>query len=234
MLRLYSVFLVLAVLTSAAPAFSEKPQPTTAGSPKATPQDSAQDTPSSSASTAKKSTAHWRKDPTIRRRPGSYLGGGMGYSQGHVWYAAQEADATTDSLYFGPAHCSHLFLRVGDAFVEWFALGFQINIVSTINQNERLSAFGLLLDTTFYPWRGLGIRPSVGLGFAYVDSRSSNSTGFGWPADVSLTITYEIRITRHFVIAPFVQTYWITGKDFDGLFYCFGIEFLRWFKTATG
>ena len=97
-----------------------------------------------------------------------------------------------------------------------------------------VAAFGLLLDTTFYPWRGLGIRPSVGLGFAYVYSNSSSSEGFGWPADVSLTITYEIRITRNFVIAPFVQTYWITGKDFDGLFYCFGIEFLRWFKTATG
>ncbi len=225
-----SAVLLCILLFLAAPVFSDQPGEPTEPSSVSNPEPDASQKPSD----AHKKKKNWRKDPTVLRRPGSYLGGGFGYTQGHTWYVSQQEDASNETHYLGPAHCNHLFLRAGDAFFEWFALGFQIDIVSTINQDDRVSVFGLLLDTTFYPWRGLGIRPSVGLGFAYVEEKSSQQYGFGWPANLSLTLTYEIRITRHFVIAPFAQVFWITGKDFDGLFYCFGLEFLRWFKTATG
>jgi hypothetical protein len=227
----HSAVLSFAFFLLVVPAFSD--QPDNPGNPSSVSKTQPDSTAQATSETGKKNK-NWRKDPTVLRRPGSYLGGGLGYSQGHVWYVSQHGDATNEKLYIGPAHCNHLFIRVGDAFREWFALGFQIDIVSTINREERVSAFGLLLDTTFYPWRGLGIRPSAGLGFAYVEGKSSQQYGYGWPANLSLTFTYEIRITRHFVIAPFAQAYWITGKNFNGLFYCFGIEFLRWFKTATG
>ncbi|MCP4199961.1 MAG: hypothetical protein GY762_22685 [Proteobacteria bacterium] len=228
-----SAAMSLTIFLLALPSFSNQPDPPATSPPAAKTQTA---TPKKPPSKTEKKNKHWRKDPTVVRRPGSYLGGGLAYSQGHTWYVSQHEDATNSRLHIGPAHLSHVFLRVGDAFAEWFALGFQINIASTIGGEERVSVFGMLLDTTFYPWRGLGIRPSVGLGFAYVESKTSSTRvyGYGWPANLSLTFTYEIRVTRHFVIAPFAQVYWITGKDFDGLFYCFGLEFLRWFKTATG
>ena len=230
---LLSAAMSITVFLIALPSFSDQPDSKESPPAVAESQTDPVKQPPSKASNKKK---NWRKDPSVLRRPGSYLGGGLAYSQGHTWFVSQHQDATNNRLYIGPSHLSHLFLRVGDAFTEWFALGFQINIATTIGREDRVSVFGMLLDTTFYPWRGLGIRPSVGLGFSYVESTSSSSRvyGYGWPANLSLTFTYEIRITRHFVIAPFAQVYWITGKDFDGLFYCFGLEFLRWFTTATG
>jgi len=173
----------------------------------------------------------WRSDPAVKRRPGSYLGGALGYAQARVWVPAND---THEDLALGPVHTWELAFRVGDAFTEWFAVGFQIQIVNGKNDAAQISAFDLLLDATFYPWRGLGLRPSVGIGFAYGRGEHAWETGGGGPGCLALGVLYEIRITRLFTIAPVVQVSWIAGEEFDGLFFFAGIEFVKWFMTATG
>jgi hypothetical protein len=139
-------------------------------------------------------------------------------------------------VFVGPVHARQTTIRVGDAFFEWFAVGFQIDIVRTFTQakSSTMSAFGLLLDTTFYPWKGLGIRPSIGLGFAYALGEHDFETGFGGPFDLALALTYEFRLGRLIVLSPVAQVNWIRGDEFDSLFFTFGLEFAKWFDTATG
>jgi hypothetical protein len=173
----------------------------------------------------------WRRDPTVQRRPGSYLGGALGYTMSRVWIPANESH---DDLALGPLHSWGLNFRVGDAFAEWFALGFQIQITSARSGATQSSAFELLLDATFYPWRGLGIRPSVGIGFGYARGEHEWESGGGGPGCLSMSLLYEIRVTRLFTIAPVVQASWITGDKFDGMIFFAGLEFLKWFRTATG
>ncbi|MCP4604900.1 MAG: hypothetical protein GY847_30995 [Proteobacteria bacterium] len=178
---------------------------------------------------------HWRDDPKTLRHPGSYIGFGVGYTNAHSWFKPKE-DEFDDKLSIGPFHCWQTMFRVGDAFFEWFALGFQIDMIyGGYGGPESISAFALRLDTTFYPWRGgLGIRPSVGLGFAYASGEEDYKTGYGGPASLSLALIYEIRLTRLLVLAPVAQVYWIAGEDFNGLFFFIGLEFLKWFDTPTG
>ncbi|MBW2530637.1 MAG: hypothetical protein JRI55_04110 [Deltaproteobacteria bacterium] len=176
-------------------------------------------------------TVHWRDDPTVKRHTGSYIGGAVGYMQSRAWLPETEDH---DKLSFGPLHTWQAAFRVGDAFAEWFALGFQIDITNTVGGPPTLGAFNLMLDATFYPWEGLGIRPSLGLGLGFAQGKESWEFGGGGPGCFSLALTYEFRVLPLFVIAPVVQVYGIVGEDFDGLFLFFGIELLKWFATATG
>jgi hypothetical protein len=177
---------------------------------------------------------HWRKDPATLRHPGSYIGFGGGYTQSRAWFVPQEEEFN-DELRLGPFHSWQSIFRVGDAFFEWLAVGFQINLTyGRHGDSQIMGAFGLLLDVTFYPWRGFGIRPSVGLGFSYASGEKDFEFGYGGPGDFSLAITYEFRLTRLFAVAPVAQVYWITGDDYDAFSFCFGIEFIKWFDTPTG
>ena len=174
---------------------------------------------------------HWRDDPAVARHPGSYLSGGAGYSQSRAWLAANDEH---DDLAFGPLHTYFGSLRVGDAFFEWFAVGFQVLLTNASTDTEQIGAVGLLLDVSFFPWEGLGIRPAVGLGLGFANGTEDWEFGGGGPGCFSLSVLYEIRVTRLFVIAPVVQTAYIMGQEFDGLFLLFGLEFTKWFATATG
>ncbi len=179
-------------------------------------------------------TRNWRKDPSVRRHPGSYLGGSIGYAQSRAWYVPQEKEFDED-LQLGPINAIHVAFRVGDAFFEWLAIGFHIDIISGRDgETSSMSAMGLLLDTTFYPWQGLGLRPSVGLGFSFADGKEDYEFGFGGPGDLSFAVTYEIRLKKLLVLAPIAQVSWIFGEDYNGVFFCVGIEILKWFQTATG
>ena len=71
-------------------------------------------------------------------------------------------------------------------------------------------------------------RPSV-RGFA-----KGLEHGGGGPGCFSLALTYEFRVARLFAIAPVAQVYGIVGENFDGFFMFFGLEFIKWFQTATG
>jgi hypothetical protein len=174
---------------------------------------------------------NWRDDPSVRRHPGSYLGGGIGYVQSRAWLPSNEEHG---DLAFGPLHTWGQYFRVGDAFFEWFAVGFQINVTSTTQDGISVGAFSLLLDTTLYPWQGLGIRPSVGLGLGFAQGKKDWEFGGGGPGALSLALFYEIRILRLLVVSPVAQVYWVTGEEFDGLFLLFGIEVTKWFDTAEG
>jgi hypothetical protein len=173
----------------------------------------------------------WRRDPTVPRRPGSYIGGAVGYVQAHAWVPANDSHG---DLEHGPIHTWGMGFRVGDAFAEWFAVGFQLQIASGKNDVSQISAFALLLDATFYPWRGLGLRPSVGLGFGYAQGEHEWEMGGGGPGCLAGAILYEFRILRLLTIAPVVQVSWIAGEEFDGLFFFAGLEITKWFATATG
>lgn len=174
---------------------------------------------------------HWRDDPAVPRRPGSYLSGTIGYMQSRAWV---EANKEHGDLAFGPIHTWMGSLRVGDAFAEWFALGFQVGITNGTQGKEQVGAMALLLDTTFYPVAGFGVRPALGLGLGFASGDKDWKFGGGGPGCLSLALVYEFRITRRFVLAPVVQTLWITGQEFDGVFLFFGLEIMRWFDTATG
>lgn len=177
---------------------------------------------------------NWRDDPCVMRHPGSYLSVGAGYAFAHTWFVPLE-DEFDDKLKYGPFHSWQVFFRVGDAFFEWLALGFQVDMTSgKISDKTVTAGMALLLDATFYPIAGLGIRPSVGLGFSYASGEQEFEFGFGGPGTFSLALTYEFRIMRLLVIAPVAQTYWITGDDYDELLVFFGLEFLKWFDTPTG
>jgi hypothetical protein len=174
---------------------------------------------------------HWRDDPNTKRHPGSYIGGGAGYAQVRAWV---EANKDHGDLEFGPFHTWYSSIRVGDAFAEWFALGFQVEITNAESGKEQLGAFNLLLDASFYPVGGLGIRPAVGLGLGFAAGKEDWEFGGGGPGCVSLSLLYEFRVVKLFAIAPVVQSFWITGQGFDGLFLFFGLEFIKWFETPTG
>lgn len=180
----------------------------------------------------------WRKDPTVKRRPGSYLGGGMAYTLGNAWYHVDLREYEGD-YHVGPLHGTGTFIRVGDAFFEWFAVGFHLLLISANNMGQAgdkaISGFALFLDPTFYPWRGLGLRPSVGLGFSYAQAgRGSHELGFGGPATLAFAVSYEFRISRLFVMGPVAQICWTTGKDFDAAFFSIGLQMLKWFMTPEG
>jgi hypothetical protein len=173
----------------------------------------------------------WRDDPSVERHPGSYIGGAAGYAQIRAWVEKNEDHG---DLEFGPMHSWFASLRVGDAFAEWFALGFQVELTNAYEGKEQVGAFNLLLDASFYPVAGLGIRPAVGLGLGFANGEEEWEFGGGGPGCLSLTVLYEFRITKLFVVAPTAQAFWITGQGFDGFFLFFGVEFIKWFETATG
>ncbi|MDJ0764414.1 MAG: hypothetical protein QNJ97_15665 [Myxococcota bacterium] len=180
------------------------------------------------------SGVHWRCDPSVLRHPGSYIAAGVGYTQGRAWFIP-DRDEFDEDIFIGPVHGYNTTFRVGDAFFEWLAIGFQVNIIGAIEQEENaISAFGLLLDTTLYPLRGLGIRPSVGLGFGYAVGKADYETGFGGPLNLALAVSYEIRLTKLIVLAPVAQIGWIRGDNFDTLSFGVGLEFQKWFATPTG
>ncbi len=174
---------------------------------------------------------HWRKDPSLKRRPGSYLGGGFNYVNANVWVEETEDH---DDLRFGPMHSWGINFRVGDAFTDWFALGFQILLSSARADHNQVSMFGLLFDISFYPWKGLGIRPAVGIGMGFAQGENKWDMGGGGPGCLSLAVLYEIRVGRLFSIAPMVQTTWIVSDGYDQINIFIGLEFMKWFRTATG
>lgn len=173
----------------------------------------------------------WRHDPSVERRPGSYLGGGIDYTQVHVFV---EENEDHDALEFSPLHTWGINFRVGDAFTDWFAIGFQM-LLSTVNKDGiQSSMFSLMLDASFYPWKGLGIRPAAGIGMGFVQGENDWEMGTGGPGCVSLALLYEIRVTRFFSIAPMAQAVWIVSDGYDGVYLFIGLEFTKWFRTATG
>ena len=56
----------------------------------------------------------------------------------------------------------------------------------------------------------------------------------GGPANLAFAISYEIRVLRLLTVGPVVQVSWISGDDYDSFFLLFGVEILKWFKTAKG
>lgn len=183
-------------------------------------------------------TLHWRNDPSLKRRPGSYIGVAMGYTMGFSQFTYESRDFS-QSYELGPIHGSDMVIRVGDAFFDWLAVGFQVNIVQgTMGAADepKTAAFGLYLDTTLYPWtKGFGIRPSVGLGFGYTQAGpESYKLGFGGPLSLSVSLTYEGRLTRLITLGPVIQVAWTHGEQYDSTYVIFGIEFMKWFLTAEG
>ncbi|MBN2343593.1 MAG: hypothetical protein JXX29_18545 [Deltaproteobacteria bacterium] len=164
------------------------------------------------------------------RRPASYVGGSLNYAQLRTW--VEETDDHR-KLTFGPLHSVANVFRVGDALHEKFALGFQIQFLNAKKDHEQVSAFALLLDATFYPWKGLGIRPSAGFGFGFAQGENKWEFGFGGPGTLSFSLLYEFRITRKFTLAPIAQMTWLTGDGYDSLFTLFGIEMLFWLSNKN-
>ncbi len=167
--------------------------------------------------------------------PQSYLAGGTGYSMMHAWLEENEDHA---ALAYGPVHGWQATIRVGDAFAKWFSLGFQISLAQARSRKRdiRIGAFGLLLDTTFYPVEGLSLRPAVGLGFGYAQGNEDYKFGFGGPTMLSMSVGYELRVTERFYISPVAQVYWITknDEDYDAVMFFLGVDFIKWFESATG
>jgi hypothetical protein len=179
----------------------------------------------------------WRHDPSSRRRPGSYLGGSLGYAMAFSWFTYEQRDFRR-RYEIGPVHGLAGAIRAGDAFFDWLAVGFQVNITAgtfgDVNK-QKTAGFGLYLDTTLYPAMGFGIRPSVGLGFAYSQAgKESYKFAFGGPLSLSVSLTYEGRISRWWTLGPVVQLSWITGDQYDVMYITFGLELLKWFRTAEG
>jgi hypothetical protein len=188
------------------------------------------DTPPPSTTPVSEKKSSWRKDPNQERRPSSYIGGGMAYAQSRSWYTSQE-DEFKDDISAGPLNSMSMFLRFGDAFYEWLAVGFQINIVSgsSKDSSSAISAFGLLLDVGFTPWKGLILRPSVGLGFGYSSGDEEFEFGYGSPAFLAFTTGYEFRVSRFFCISPIAQISYLGGDDYNSMFLVFGIEMTKYF-----
>jgi hypothetical protein len=215
------VFLLCASPLASAPA-------ETAGEPAA---DEKSDSQGNGSDSGGEGSGDWRGDPSVQRHPGSYIGGAIGYANVRSW--VEESDEH-DDMFVGPFHTFALSFRVGDAFFEWLALGFQIEIASAKRRGQQIGMFNLLLDTTFYPWEGLGLRPSFGLGLGFASGKEEWEFGGGGPGCLGMAVLYEVRVTRLFVIAPIVQTFWISGQGYDGLTIFAGLEILKWFETATG
>ncbi len=189
-------------------------------------------------SEAEQSKLAWRKDPQVLRRPGSYLGGGLAYSMSNAWYTVKLRDFVQD-YDMGPVHGYMTFVRVGDAFREWIAVGFQLDLIAATlagQDSPGASAFGLYVDATFYPWRGLGLRPSVGVGFGYAQAgKETHELGFGGPLSLSFSASYEFRVSRRgLTMGPMIQVSWVKGEDFDAVFFNVALEILKWFRTAQG
>jgi hypothetical protein len=199
-----------------------------------TPDDAAGDPEPEALQETETERLHWRCDPEVLRRPGSYIGGGIGYVQSRAWVEETENHAF---LEFGPFHAMQLTFRVGDAFAEWIAVGFQIEMMFNLSYEEgeeTVGAFALYLDTTFFPIAGLGLRPSLGMGMGYAMGEKEYNFGFGGPGSLGFAMLYEIRLGRLLVVSPIAQAYWIGGDGFDGLFLFFGLEVTKWFDTPTG
>ena len=179
----------------------------------------------------------WRHDPSLRRRPGSYLGGSLGYAMAFSWFTYEQREFKR-SYEIGPVHGLAGAIRAGDAFFDWLAVGFQVDITAgTFGEatKKKTAGFGLYLDTTLYPIKGFGVRPSVGLGFAYSQAgKESYKFAFGGPLSLSVSLTYEARLTRWWTLGPVVQLSWITGDQYDVMYITFGLELLKWFRTAEG
>jgi hypothetical protein len=179
----------------------------------------------------------WRLDKNVPRRPGSFIGGSSGAALGYSWFKTVHRDLELE-YDLGPMVGSALSIRVGDAFFEWFTVGFQVNIINATFggvEEPKTAAFALLLDTAFYPWRGLGLKPSVGLGFSYGQAGAESfQIAMGGPATLAFGVCYEFRITPLFTIGPSVQVSWTTGDDYNSLYLLFSLEFLKWFRTAKG
>jgi hypothetical protein len=188
--------------------------------------------PELSESTPAEQDIPWRKDPSVPRHPGSYLGGGLGYVMNTAWL---DKNDDHPDLKYSPLHGYNVYLRVGDAFTEWFSLGFQMGLMGAYGE-ARLGGFALLLDTAFYPLPGLIVRPNVGLGIVYAQGKRSWELGYGGPAVLSLSLGYELRVTKKFYLCPTASAMWVSRSEegFDCLTFFFGLEMLRWFLTATG
>jgi hypothetical protein len=208
--RLLAVLGALILLTRSFPAATDEPSPE---------------------ATAEAGGAGWRSDPSVLRHPGSYIGGAVGYANLRAWVPE---NADHDDLSIGPLNTWMIAFRVGDAFAEWFAVGFRIDISNNTRGEDTIGLFDLMLDLSFYPWEGLGIRPSVGLGLGFASGKEEWEFGGGGPGAAALAVLYEIRVTRLFVLAPVVQVVWVGGEEFDAFAIFAGIEILKWFATATG
>ena len=185
----------------------------------------------------KKLPKGWRRDKSVPRRPGSYLGGSSGVGLGYAWFKTTHRELELD-FDLGPMVGSVLAIRVGDAFLEWLTVGFQVNIFSATYsgaEEPKTAAFALLIDTVFYPWRGLGLKPAVGLGFSYGQAGTESfQIAMGGPTTLAFGISYEFRVSRFFTMGPSIQATWTTGDDYNAFYLIFALEFLKWFKTAEG
>ncbi|MBN2528631.1 MAG: hypothetical protein JXR76_19735 [Deltaproteobacteria bacterium] len=173
---------------------------------------------------------HWRDDPAVKRRPASYVGGSLNYVQLYTWL---EKNDDHKALKYGPLHSGAGALRVGDAFGDHIALGFQVQFLNSKAEHVQISAFALLLDLSIYPWKGLGIRPSAGFGFGFAQGENKWEFGFGGPGTLAMSLLYEFRITRKMTIAPVITTTWMTADGYDGLFALAGIEMLFWIPNRN-
>ena len=234
-LKYWAGVLVWMCFTASAAAEETPSVPSDTSAP--TVSDEAEATSSDNAEKKKADRRAWRKDKTLRRRPGSYLGGGLAYSMANAWYTVKLRDLVED-YDIGPMHGSLMAVRVGDAFFDWLAAGFQIDMLNAAlagADEPGATCFALYVDVTFYPWRGFGLRPSVGVGFGYAQAgKETYELGFGGPLTLAFTASYEFRVSRFFTMGPFVQVAWVKGEDFDSLFFNVGIELLKWFRTAEG
>ena len=77
---------------------------------------------------------------------------------------------------------------------------------------------------------------SDGLGIMYAQGEEEWELGYGGPAVLSMSLGYELRLSRSRFLCPTVSLMWVTknDEDFDSLTLFFGFEFVRWFQTATG
>ena len=89
---------------------------------------------------------NWRDDPSVARHPGSYVGVGSGYSQSRAWVQSNEDHPDFE---VGALHSWQTVFRVGDAFTEWFSLGFKnVLMQAAKGKSESIAAFALFLDST--------------------------------------------------------------------------------------
>jgi hypothetical protein len=178
-------------------------------------------------SSKKTNTQNRSTTPSTRRRPSSYIGGSVNYLQLHAWLAANDDHK---KLQLGPLHGFAPTFRVGDALTEYFSLGFQVQFLIAKTANQQISAFAIMLDASFYPWRGLGIRPSAGFGFSFAQGSNDWEFGFGGPGTLGLALLYEFRISKVMTLAPIVQATLVGSDGYRSLAILFGVEITAWFR----